>query len=420
MKSSRSWERGGVAAVVAVLLAMGGLLGVGGIAIDVGNLMVERRTVQNGADAAAFALAAICSESAAKCTLAPASTTSGTVGSLNDLNAKDGRNGFDDNSFANGACGVRLPSGASLASCTSLTESGGASDLRASQLRECLKVPDAVKTNAAASYVEVYTRTQTSTGTVLPSFMMKAVVGSSDSTVHACSRAAWGPAAPASRNVLNITISECDWKNQTGYTGPGTATYPAAPEGPKPGYGTTVAWPTSEHRVYTKGNPTDCDTSAAGGTAPGGFAALNATAGCNSTLSLGSDGKLWASGSPGSDVPCSDPELNNLRGTVVYLPVFDCQTKVPNVVVTSTTDCQSGLGSNNYYRISGFAAFYLAGWYLSSTSVPSIRPPNASACSGGDRCLVGWFVADVVPDLPLAPGGGGSPNYGLTTVVSAG
>lgn len=414
----RRLERGGAAAIVAVLLAMGSLLGFGALAIDVGNLMVERRQLQNGADATALALAGICNENAAQCTLASL-TTSSALTTLNDANAKDGRNGFDTTRYPNGVCGSRLPAGSPLSTCSSATESAATSSARTGQLRECLPVPDAVKNNPQVSWVETYTRTQTTSGTILPSFLSRAVLGATDSTVHACSRAAWGPAGPASRTVLNVVMSECDWRAQTGYTGPGTAVYPNAPVGAWPGYGVTNPWPLTEQRVYTKGNPTTCDTSAPGGTAPGGFAALRGATDCEGTLTLGSDGKLWAEGDPGNDLPCSTPQLDGLRGTVVYLPVFDCMTDSV-VTVTSSTDCASGNGSNNYYRISGFAAFYLAGWRLSSTSVASIRPPYAAACSGGDRCLVGWFVADLVPDLPLAPAGGGSPTYGLTTVAPAG
>lgn len=413
----RSRERGGVAALVAVLLTIGSFLGLGALAIDVGGVMVERRQVQNGADATAMALAAICSENPAKCTNATASATAGTLNTLNNLNARDGLNGFDTSRFGTGACGARLPSGATLTDCPSVAESAAAASARAAQMRECLKVSNAILANPQASYVEVYTITKSTSGSVLPSFLSNAILGSTDATVHACARAAFGPAAPDSRSVLNITMSECDWKSQTGYTGPGTAVYPAAPEGPKPGYGTTVPWPTSERRIYTKGNPTTCDTSAPGGTAPGGFAALNGATTCSSSLTLGPDKKLWARGDPGSDLPCSTTELDNMRGTVVYIPVFDCMTDSV-VVVGSSTNCNSGNGSHNWYRISGFAAFYLAGWHLASTDQPSIRPPYATACTGGDRCLVGWFVADVVPDLPLAPGGG--TTYGLTTVVGAG
>ena len=50
-------ERGAVGVLVAVLLAGGVLLGLGAMVIDVGQLYQERAQLQNGADAAAVAVA---------------------------------------------------------------------------------------------------------------------------------------------------------------------------------------------------------------------------------------------------------------------------------------------------------------------------------------------------------------------------
>ncbi len=52
----RRGEKGGVAALVAVLFGIGSLLGFGALAIDVGNVMWERRQLQNGATPPARAL----------------------------------------------------------------------------------------------------------------------------------------------------------------------------------------------------------------------------------------------------------------------------------------------------------------------------------------------------------------------------
>lgn len=70
-------ERGSVTIVVA--LSLTALLGIAALAIDVGALLVEQRAVQNGADAAAIAIAKRCAEHAVDstspaCTTAPATT----------------------------------------------------------------------------------------------------------------------------------------------------------------------------------------------------------------------------------------------------------------------------------------------------------------------------------------------------------
>lgn len=72
-------ERGSVTIIVALMLTT--MLGVAALAIDVGALLTEQRAVQNGADAAALAIAEQCAEHAvdpianpAPCVTAPAST----------------------------------------------------------------------------------------------------------------------------------------------------------------------------------------------------------------------------------------------------------------------------------------------------------------------------------------------------------
>ena len=409
----RRFERGGAAAIVAVLLGGGVLLGASALTVDVGSIMYERRQLQNSADAAAMALADSCVNVPGGCT-----TTNAAISTYSNANVSDGSSSID--AVCGRFAGTGFTASGPWPACSSAGDNAAQETAKTEDLAACLPLPAWLKTGGFP-YVEVTSGTSTSgtTATVLPSILSRAVTGTDNPHVRACARAAWGPAAPAKATVLNIVMSECDWVDQTGYTGPGTATYPAGPSGPYPGY-TSGTWPSFEKKIYTKGNPTSCDTSAPGGTAPGGFAALKGATTCQSELALGPDGRLWALGDPGADLPCSEPNLLSLLGTVIYVPLFDCQTNAP-VTVTTSTDCSSGLGSNNYYRISGFAPFYLAGWFLTSSSRNSIRPPNLQPCTGGDRCLVGWFIEDSVAGAPPPDGGGsGSPNYGLTGVWSAG
>ena len=111
-----------------------------------------------------------------------------------------------------------------------------------------------------------------------------------------------------------------------------------------------------------RGTPRAATRHRPGGTAPGGFAALKAATTCQAIWQSGLTGKLWADGDPGNDLPCSDAQLLGLLAKVLYVPLFDCQTDAPTTV-TAATDCSSGNGGHNSYRISGFAAFYFAGWH---------------------------------------------------------
>lgn len=61
----RDNERGAVAVMVAILAVV--LVGVGAIAVDIGNIAAEKSQLQNGADAAALAVADTCAQSASSC-----------------------------------------------------------------------------------------------------------------------------------------------------------------------------------------------------------------------------------------------------------------------------------------------------------------------------------------------------------------
>jgi hypothetical protein len=215
-------------------------------------------------------------------------------------------------------------------------------------------------------------------------------------------------------------MSYCDWSNDTGYNGtPGSATYPPGPlDTITPyGYGVGNPWTNiTERVVYTKGNQGTC-TTWNGHSAPGNFYSISA-GGCTTSSSVGG----WVAATTGNASPCSTMTTASgasILGTVIYIPVFDCMTPAPTTI-TSGTDCNSGSGSNTYYHIMGYAAFYITGWYFSNTTQSSIKSGSAP-CNGGDRCMSWWFIKDLVSEgdiTTVIPGG--PPNLGLTTVKPAG
>jgi hypothetical protein len=379
------------------------------LAIDYSQLMWERAQVQNGADAAALTLAQRCALQPAACSTANASTKS-ALQAVNDSNSADNAAGFDNLSglLPNGVCGVNA--GGGLPGCPTPVSNGTP--------LQCPPLPSFVK--STNSYVEAYTQTLQKDGSsLLPPTFAKLVAGSDGTTVRACARAAWGPAAPSSLAVFPIVMSYCDWATQTGYTAGGTTVYPDAPDysaDPTDGY---VTWPTvTEQKIYTKGNPTTCQTWN-GHSAPGGFYAINDGNTCTTSVAL--DG--WISGNPGNDNPCKGMKINGatLRGKIVHIPVYDCMYgKNPPATITGSTDCDSGNGSHVNYHIAGYAAFYVTGWKLSGDEEPSIRSGSVP-CNGGDRCISGWFTKDLVSEGELvAPDPSGPPNMGLNVVKAAG
>jgi hypothetical protein len=212
-------------------------------------------------------------------------------------------------------------------------------------------------------------------------------------------------------------MSYCDWKTQTGYSGtPGSAVYPPGPSSSITpwGYGVGNPWPT-EQIIYTKGNPTTCPTWN-GHTAPGGFSSI-ADTDCQSNSVLNG----WVHGTTGNSAPCSMADAGgaSLLGKVIYVPVFDCMTNGPTTI-TASTDCNSGNGSNTYYHVAGYAAFFLTGWHFSGESQSSIKT-GSTPCSNPDRCMSGFFLRDLVPAAQItAPTTGTPPNFGLETIKPLG
>lgn len=415
-------ERGATATIFGLLVAGGVFMAMLALTVDVGNIWLERRHLQNGADAGSMALAAECAVNQPGCEPAAAE---GEVDPFLNLNSSmDQESELDVDRYGTGIC--ERGAGAGFADCD---PANNGNDV----LAKCPPLPSWL-TGAGATipFVEVYSSTETA-GTASPRALPEFFTGllkdgdPGDATVRACARAAWGPVKSTSDTVLAITMSECDWRARTGYTGPNTAAYPPSPVG-VPGYDADPSteqpeWPVSdEEPVFSKGNDTICDTSSPGGTAPGGFAWLEGEAdACTATVSDNS----WLHGDTGAD-GCDEADLDKYRGQIVHIPVFDCvaDSAGPHPVPNGY-DCDSGVGNNAYYHVAGYAAFYLSGWQLTMGTKESIAPGGMAFCSpdrdSSERCLFGWFLKDLVAEGEIKPPGDpNDPDYGVTVVKPAG
>ena len=172
-------ERGVVAVLVAVVLGCGVALGMGALVVDVGQLAWERTQLQNGADAAAEAVADDCLASG--CAGSTAVTAERTrAGFYADHNAADGR------ADLLALCG----SWGSLPSCT------GSSS--------CLGAP-----SAGQQYVEVRLGTELPDGsTVLPPTFAGALAGGGQAgrTVVTCARVSHTTTTTTSTSGLPAAI----------------------------------------------------------------------------------------------------------------------------------------------------------------------------------------------------------------------
>jgi Flp pilus assembly protein TadG len=441
-RMKRRMERGGVMTIIAVLLGGGVLLGMAAISLDVGRILVEKRQMQNAADAAAMSLAQSCVDG--NCT-AGANNLAG----LADKNASDQTTGIQSQ------CAKNLPASLAtdLAACASPTLNGN--------LTNCSDLPPNV--DAGASYVEVRTRTESlnSSGTRtngLTNFVA-GMLGQSTSSAGACARAAWGPLVQY-EGSLPLAISICEWQSYAGIdnvTAGLPSGLPAPPAGAWPGYNATGAggqsqWPPAyagwknkvgyEQYVMTHSQETDCNFK--GKDTAGGFGWLDNTA-CSTTIQVNLTGNYWAEIQTGNAVPqsCKDI-LHAYYGKTILVPIFDCMVKqspLPTGGKDDQTSCapaDSG-GAQTWYHILGFATFYMSGNKLSpsagdlsiinnklpcSSDSPAPTAPATNPWTGNSgRCLSGWFVNTDLLDPGsnhIGSNSGGGVNLGTQVIGPAG
>ncbi len=402
----RRFERGGVAAIVAVLLGGGVLLGASALAIDVGNIMFERRQLQNGADAAVAKLARICADKAnvADCDPTKASTIS-AVNNENKANAADNTaslNTLLDATLGtkNGMCG-RVPGAPNLPPCPSATSTADLTDLV-----QCPPLPQALVDHPTIKYVETYTLTDSKGSNKLGSFFLPG----SGATVGACSRMAWGP--PGKANTLPLTFAECEYEEAINTVGFGND-----PVNPADPYKGETALPLK----YKKNKSCDPNTVSSGGDFDGGFGWLSAN-GCVASTEV----PHWYDGQTG--VGANNDCYDLFRpGSRIYIPIFTC---ISDTAAGTDDPCNQGSpsGTHTYYYITGYAAFYVTGVRIVGDGQGSFLDgyPGSSArqdcqtTSKDNKCIYGWFLSDWVDyggELDLT---GTVPDYGANVFKPVG
>ena len=157
MIRARTDEKGVVVVFMAAAVVV--LVGMAALVIDVGAICDEKRQLQNGADAAALAVAQSCALGPCGAPGAPTAPSVALARDLAGANAQDGKS----------AAVVSYPS---------------------------------------ANQVEVITSTDGGSGAILPYNFGQVLTGQDGTTVRAKATAAWGPAGRAT--VVRLAISECD------------------------------------------------------------------------------------------------------------------------------------------------------------------------------------------------------------------
>lgn len=323
----------GVTAIV-VMLTTVAMFGIGAVVVDVAALLQEKRVLQNGADAAALAIAE-------QCGIGECGDPTADANEYTDANAEDGASTVEE------LCG------------------SGVTGVSA-----CDDPPDVPE---GAGYVQVTTLTDEAGNDKVPFFFAQ-LLGFDGSSVRARATAAWG--GPSSlTSDLPLTISKCEFEE---FTSNGTDL-----EDPPP-YDTS-GYPSPE-RVIVFHNGQNaagvCPSGPAGSDLPGGFGWLST--GENDCYAT-SDTEGWYDDKTGRPPPsdCDVPEMAALIGTIVHLPIFD-ETNGLN-------------GTNGEYHMMGFAAFYLTGYSIEGQYKEQSIVSGGFPCNGSTSCISGFFVNDPTP-----------------------
>jgi len=322
-------DEGAVIVWVAVMLVT--LFGVGALVIDIARLYVERRELQNGADAAALAVAQ-------DCALGDCGTEGATAKNYADLNANDGVSAIES--------GTPCGNGPGLSACTDGAPAGA---------------------DGATGWVRVRTSTLTGDGDDQVSFLLAPIISAlTGKKVRASATAAWGPLQTAT--TLPFTFSECEFNNlpadDTGFPVGTTYVYSKA------GGQNADPLPGCESRVPS------------GGTVEGGFGWLTTSGGeCSVELDVGDT--ITGPGDPGNDnllkkSPCSESLVQNQE---VLLPLF------------SAVDGTGGNATYTIIGFVGFVVtgYRLSGsTWPSGFSCPQV--PGGTGGTGNLRCFRGYFT----------------------------
>lgn len=333
-------ERGMVAVFMALFLVAA--LGCGAIVLDVGAMYQERRELQNGADAAALALASDCAG-------AGCGAYATTAESYADVNADDGASDVDE------VCGSTVVG-----------------------LLPCLDPPEGLPVVAKYVRVSTTTRDAATDGDEIR-FGLARVLGFEGKTVQARSTVAWGPPSPSSIASPPLIFSMCEFYEAVG--GPaGAALLPYYPDqDPTTGPFHTIFF----HGTTEAGS---CPAGPSGSDLPGGFGWLESdecVAEPYTVTNADGEEETWVDDKTGVPIPndCDPDQWHDGSDPVVLtLPFFD------------TTN---GLnGTNGEYRIVGFASIYVTGFKF-----PGGKWPADFQCPGQGNsvnCIQGHFVRAAV------------------------
>jgi len=230
--------------------------------------------------------------------------------------------------------------------------------------------------NSGASTANVTSLTSskvTVTNSGVSEHMFAPVLGIDSSNLSATATVEWGTVIGGT-SQLPLTFNRCEFDAQTGGGVPSD---------------------TIERTIlFSKSSATSCTEHS--NFVPGGFGWVEVNAGtCNRASAI--TGVLsQLESDPGNSPPssCSPADFAKVRNATILLPLFDLY---------------GGTGSNAWFKVYGYAAFKVTGYYFAG------QFDWNSPCDGSERCIRGYFtkLTDRAEDFTY---GSGAPQLGASII----
>lgn len=408
---ARAHDEGFVGVLVAILIGFGALLVVGALVVDIGLKHVERRELQNGADAAVLAATFECSFRDVATSGHSCSTALSKAQAAASANASD--------TYADIAAPASLPAFCGNGNAALPTCSGNGATLLC---------PNNLSQTSNVNFLQVTTATKSRTTSVLPSYFAGLLGSTDNGTIHACAQAQWGPPTSHPTAVFPIAMHWKCWFAQV----QGTNNY-----GP-PSYAASGATSFTRWIRLTGGSTSGCYGS---NDLASGFGwtcvaigtcsdpALATSAGCNNVDGAAYRADMWVQVDTGNNLPspCQVALYPGTPGTItrtmIVIPLYDCiwaqnataATGSPYVLPNGYTSCATLPApitpNERHYHIIGFAPFLLSGYwygsggcsgasscnnvtdsYIQTNIQANVNQGGQGVCTSNERCLFGWFT----------------------------
>lgn len=379
-------EDGAVALIIALFVGSLVFVAIAALVIDIGAMQLERRQLQNGAEAGAMSAAYDCSfpgNAAFPC----GTTASASV--IASHNARDGAAAV----LAGDLCGAGT---ASLVACT-----------RARTVRNCPNSP------TAAKWVQVTATTLTAGGSqYLPRFFAQVIPGFGPKTVSACAQAAWGPPAGSLGTIFPMALQWSCWQAQVGASSTyGPTTY-------------SLAASSAYERYFKMSNGNNAGCLGSSDVSAGfGWLAVGGVMACAQVGGAGYTYNAWVPIDPGNNMTndCKTSLLSLLQKPLA-LPIYDCTwdngswygSRYPDNSSCNTLSAPTGATTGRYFHLAGFGSFLMSGYFYGSGNQSYDGAMGAAPCASNDRCFYGWFTQQTL--TTSGDIGDTSPYMGLNVV----